>query len=144
MAHNGKPCPKHPLAKHAHEPKKPIRSVNQWGLVRDALEGKGPQRWPQRRLGRRLEEYQSGWGRLLSVTNATEAGTIVRGTVAGRRLGALVPPSPPSNASLGLVVANSNPHDVLELIPEGPTMCAITASPVERMYCYGENMSRLQ
>ena len=39
----------------------------------DALEGKGP----QRRLDRRLEEVAKagGWGRLLSVTNAIEAGT---------------------------------------------------------------------
>ena len=35
---------------------------------------------------------QSGWGRLLSVTNAVEAG--VRGTAAGRRLGALEPSTP--------------------------------------------------
>ena len=42
---------------------------------------------------------QSGWGRLLSVTNAIEAGTCHRGTVAGRRLGALeggAPPPPPA------------------------------------------------
>ena len=32
---------------------------------------------------------QSGWGRLLSVTNAIEAGTCRQGGVAGRRLGAL-------------------------------------------------------
>ena len=39
---------------------------------RDALEGKGP----QRRLGRRLEEVAKAvGGRLLSVTNAIEAGT---------------------------------------------------------------------
>ena len=32
---------------------------------------------------------QSGWGRLLSVTNAIEAGTCRQGDVAGHRLGAL-------------------------------------------------------
>ena len=32
---------------------------------------------------------QSDWGRLLSVTNAIETGTSVRGKVAGHRLGAL-------------------------------------------------------
>ena len=43
---------------------------------RDALEGKGPQRRPQRRLGRPLEEVTKAvGGRLLSVTNAIEAGT---------------------------------------------------------------------
>ena len=48
--------------------------------------------------------YQSGWGRLLPVTNAIEAGTWRQGTMAGRRLGALEGgggyPPPPSNASL--------------------------------------------
>ena len=49
---------------------------------------------------------QSGWGRLLSVTNATEAGTCRSGTVAGHRLGALEGgmggggTSPSSNAPL--------------------------------------------
>ena len=44
---------------------------------RDALEGKAPQRRPQRRLGRRLEEVAKAvrGGRLLSVTNSIEAGT---------------------------------------------------------------------
>ena len=42
----------------------------------DALEGKGPQRRYQRRVGRRLEEVAKAvGGRLLSVTNAVEAGT---------------------------------------------------------------------
>ena len=41
----------------------------------DAFEGNRPQRRPQRRLGRRLEEVaEAVWGRLLSVTNAIEAG----------------------------------------------------------------------
>ena len=43
---------------------------------RDALEGKGPQRRPQKRLDRRLEDVvEAVGGRLLSVTNAIEAGT---------------------------------------------------------------------
>ena len=47
---------------------------------RDAVEGKGPQRRPQQQLDRRLEEVcQSGWGRLLSVTNAIEAGPCRQG-----------------------------------------------------------------
>ena len=47
-----------------------------WVGGRDALEGKGPQRRLQRRLGRRLEEVaEAVGGRLLSVTNAIEAGT---------------------------------------------------------------------
>ena len=42
----------------------------------DASEGQGPQRRPQRRLGMRLEEVAKAvGGRLLSVTNAIEAGT---------------------------------------------------------------------
>ena len=46
---------------------------------RDALEGKGPQRRPQKRLPRRLEEVAKsiggGYWRLLLVTNAIEPGT---------------------------------------------------------------------
>ena len=38
---------------------------------------------------------QSGWGRLLSVSNALKLALGVRGTVAWRRLGALEPPPPP-------------------------------------------------
>ena len=57
-----------------------------------------PLRRPQRRLDRRLEEVsKAGWGRLLSVTNAIEAGTWRH----GHRLGALEGgggTSPPSNA----------------------------------------------
>ena len=48
---------------------------------------------------------QSGWGRLLSVTNGTELALAVRETVAGRWLGTLEGvgglPCPPSNASRG-------------------------------------------
>ena len=44
--------------------------------ARDALEGKGPQRRPQERVDRRLEEVAKAvGGRLLSATNAVEAGT---------------------------------------------------------------------
>ena len=62
-----------------------------WMFLGDALEGKGPQRGPQKRLDRRLKEVakavgwavgggcQSGWWRLLSVTNAIEAGTCRQG-----------------------------------------------------------------
>ena len=49
---------------------------------RDALEGKGPQRRPQKRFDRRLEEVAKavgGWGRLLSVTNAIDADTCRQG-----------------------------------------------------------------
>ena len=77
------------------------RNVTRGG--RDAIEGKGPQRRPRRRLDRRLEEVD-GWRWLLSVTNAMPA-FAVRGTVAGRRLGAVegggVDIPHPSNASLG-------------------------------------------
>ena len=44
--------------------------------ARDAVEGRGPQRRSEKRFDRRLKEgTKSGWGRLLSVTNAIEAGT---------------------------------------------------------------------
>ena len=43
--------------------------------ARDALEGKRPQRQPQRRLNRQLEEVAKAVGGSLSVTNAVEAGT---------------------------------------------------------------------
>ena len=52
--------------------------VGRWLRVEstDALEGKGPQRRSQKPLDRRLEEVaQAVGGRLLSVTNAIEAGT---------------------------------------------------------------------
>ena len=70
---------------------------------RDALEGKGPQRRPRMRLGRRLEEVATavgdGYCRLQTPLRLALA---VRGTVAGQ-LGALeggVGGSPPSNATL--------------------------------------------
>ena len=47
---------------------------------REALDRTGPQRRPHKRLDRRLEEVaKSGWGRLLSVTNAIESGTCRQG-----------------------------------------------------------------
>ena len=48
---------------------------------RDASEGKGPQRRPQRRLGRRLEGVAK---RLGAVTVGYKLALAVRGTVAGR------------------------------------------------------------
>ena len=74
---------------------------------RDALEGKGPQRRAQKRLGRRLEEVAKavggGYGRLHLPLKPSLA---VRETVAGHRLGALEGGGgggypPPSNACLG-------------------------------------------
>ena len=75
------------------------------GGGRDALEGKGPQRRPQKWLGSGLEEVAKadvgGYCRLQMPLTLAFA---VMGTVAGRRTGALerggVPP-PPSNAFLG-------------------------------------------
>ena len=58
--------------------------------TRDALEGKGPQRRPQKRLDRRLEEVAKAiGGRVLSVTNAIEAGTCHRRHSGWDWLGAL-------------------------------------------------------
>ena len=66
---------------------------------RDAIEGKGP----QRRLHRRLEEVAKAvGGGYCRLQMPFELAPAVRGTVAGRRLGALEggTPHPPSNASL--------------------------------------------
>ena len=78
------------------------------GVGRDALEGKGPQRRPQKPLDRRLEEVAKAvGGGYCRLQTPLRPALGVRGTVAGRRLGALegggggCPPPPPSNASLG-------------------------------------------
>ena len=83
------------------------------GGGRDALGGKGPQRRPQRRLGRRLEEVAKavggGYCRLQMPLKLAFA---VRGTVAGHRLGALEGGgwgSPSSNTSLE-EGGDTNPH----------------------------------
>ena len=57
---------------------------------RDALEGKGPQRRPQQRLGRRLEEVAKAvGGGYCRLQMPLKPPLGVRGTVAGHRLGAL-------------------------------------------------------
>ena len=57
---------------------------------RDALEGKGPQGRPQRRLGRRLEEVaEAVGGGYCRLQMPLKLALGVRGTVAGHRLGAL-------------------------------------------------------
>ena len=77
---------------------------------RDALEGKGPQRRPQQRLDRRLEEVaEAVGGGYCRLQMPLRLALGVRGTVAGHRLGALegggylppfpmhpCPPPPPS------------------------------------------------
>ena len=83
---------------------------------RDALEWKGAQRWPQKRLGRRLEEVAKevggGYCRLQMPLKLALA---VGGAVAGHRLGALGGGGggegtfPPSNASLAAGVAREAP-----------------------------------
>ena len=71
---------------------------------RAALEGKGPQRRPQRRLGRRLEEVvKAVGGGYCRLQMPLKRALAVRETVAGHRQGALEGgggTSPPSNASL--------------------------------------------
>ena len=75
------------------------------GGGRNALEGKRPQRRPQKQLGRRLEEVAEAVGGdycRLQMTVKLELG--VRETAAGHRLGALEGGGgspPPSNTSLG-------------------------------------------
>ena len=60
------------------------------GTPRDALEGKGPQRRPQRRLGRRLEEVAKAvGGGYCRLQMPLKLALAVRGTVAGHRVGAL-------------------------------------------------------
>ena len=71
------------------------------GGGRDALEGKGPQRRPQRRLEEVAKAVGGGYCRLQMPSRPALG---VRGTVAGHRLGALKGGGgylPPSNASLG-------------------------------------------
>ena len=75
---------------------RPGRTCHEWRVARrcgtpgDALEGKGPQRRPQRWLGRRLEEVAKavggGYCRLQMPLKPPFG---VRGTAAGHRLGAL-------------------------------------------------------
>ena len=57
---------------------------------RDALEGKVPQRRPRERSDRRLEEVAKAvWGGYCRLQMPLSLALAVRGTVAGRRLGAL-------------------------------------------------------
>ena len=78
-------------------------------MTRDALEGEGPQRQPQRRLDRRLEEVAKAvGGGYCRLQMPLRLALGVRGTVAGRWLGALEGArggtSPPSNATLGVTL----------------------------------------
>ena len=62
---------------------------------RDALEGKGPQSRPQRRLGRRLEEVAKAvGGGYCWLQMPLKLALAVRETMAGHRLG--TPPPPPT------------------------------------------------
>ena len=76
--------------------------VGGWVGGRDAFEGRGRQSWPQRRLGRRLEEVAKAvGGGYCRLQMPLKLALGVRETVAGHRLGALEgATSPPSNASL--------------------------------------------
>ena len=58
-----------------------------WGLGRDALEGKGPERGPRQRLDRRLEGVAEAVGR--GYRRLQIPALAVRETVAGHRLGTL-------------------------------------------------------
>ena len=82
-----------------HAPLSPIR-ITPPPPSRDALEGKGLQRPPQKRLDRRLEEVAKAvWGGYCRLQMPLELAPAVRGTVAGHTLGALggwgTPTSPP-------------------------------------------------
>ena len=89
-----------------HELKKKERSTLQGGAGRDALEGQGPQRWPQRRFDRRWEEAAKAvGGGYCRLQMPLSLALSVRETVAGHRLRALEggggTPPPGSDASLG-------------------------------------------
>ena len=92
------PYPPPPLVSTAH------RRPDLEAPARDALEGKGPERRPQRRLGRRLEEVaEAVGGGYCRLRMPLKRALGVRETVAGRRLGVLEGgggTSPLSNASL--------------------------------------------
>ena len=92
--------PAQPLRKHGPSPR------HRWEYGgRDASEGKGPQRRPQRRLGRRLEEVAKAvGGGYCRLQMPLRVALGIRGTVAGHRLGALEVGGggtpPPSNSIL--------------------------------------------
>ena len=79
---------------------------------RDAFERKGPQRRPQKRLGRRSEEVaKAGGGGYCRLQTPFKAALAVRETVPGGRLGALEGGGgafPPSNASLATYLQRAN------------------------------------
>ena len=95
-------------------------------LPRDASEGKGPQRRPQKRLDRRLEEVAKAGGGYCRLQMPLRLALGVRGTVAGHRPGGLkggtsppfqcIPPCPPPLFS---------PTD-------GPDQAALTPPPFPR------------
>ena len=78
---------------------------------RDALEGEGPQRRSQKRLGRRLEEVAKAvGGGYCQLQMPLKLALGIRGTVAGHRLGTLPGGGgapPPSNASLDRVACHT-------------------------------------
>ena len=82
-------------------------------MARAALEGKGPRRWPQKRLDRRSEGVAKAvGGGNCPLHMPLKLAPAVREAVAGPRLGTLGrgwvgnPPPPPSNASLHMTRVN--------------------------------------
>ena len=89
-----------------------LHAREQRPLTRDALEGKAPQRRPQKRSDRRLEEVAKAvWGGYCRLQMPLRLALGIRGTVAGHRLGAQEGgpggTSPPSNASLPLAASST-------------------------------------
>ena len=78
-------------------PYRPQSRSPSWGrgVGRDAFEGKGPQRQPQKRLGRRLEEVAKAVGGDCRLQMPLKP-LAVRGTVAGHGRPAHAAPPPPS------------------------------------------------
>ena len=107
---------------------------------RAALEGKGPQRWPQRRLGRRLEEVAEAVGGgycRLQIPLRPALG--VRGTVAAHKLGAREGLHPCSGAAKQLCPCQRgyslrNGHGTAASLRRAPrsATAAVTALPRAR------------
>ena len=97
------------------------------GEGRDASEGKGPQRRPQPRLDRRLEEVaQAVGGGYCRLQMPSILALAVRESVAGHRLGALEW-GWPSTASLSL--GHMHTHSRQQLVPVGPLISGLVTGP---------------
>ena len=104
------------------------RACRLWTAAGMHQKGKGPQRRPQKRLDRR----RSGWGRLLSVTNALRGGERQSAglTVTPKEEDGCAPP-PPSLKTHGFAVRISHTHG------HHPSLPLLFAVAVERVQSSG-------